>query len=140
MAGDVDWGGIFIPNVENTFVAKDREHNRVWYAAFGDPVLLFVNTTLKPFDDKRVRKAISMALDRQRIVKGAMNGYAPVLDATGLSDEADVRWKDFAIAKQATWTHYDPAQAQSALEAAGWSRARTASAALAARRCTTRST
>jgi peptide/nickel transport system substrate-binding protein len=119
MAGEVDWGSIFIPNAENTFVAKDPAHNKFWYAPFGDPVMLYANTTLKPFDDKRVRKALSMAIDRQRIVKEAMNGYAPMLDASGLSDDADLRWKDFAVVRKGTWARYDPAGAKAALDAAG---------------------
>src|SRR5262249_18731002 len=115
----VDWGSIFIPDAENTFLAKDRLHNKVWYAPYGDPVYLFLNTTKAPFDDKNVRKALSMAIDRPRILKQAMNGYAPALDATGLSDEADLAWKDFSVARQATWTRYDPEAAKGALEAAG---------------------
>jgi peptide/nickel transport system substrate-binding protein len=119
MAGEVDWGSVFIPDAENTFVAKDPVNNKIWYAPYGDPVLLYLNTTKAPFDDKSVRKALSRSIDRQRIFKQAMNGYAPILDATGLSDEADLHWKDFAVAKKGTWTRYDPAQARAELEAAG---------------------
>jgi peptide/nickel transport system substrate-binding protein len=94
-------------------------HNKVWYAAFGEPILLYFNTTKKPFDDKRVRKALSMAFDRALIAKEAMNGYAPVLDATGLSPETYLPWKDFAQVKKGTWTRYDPEQARATLDALG---------------------
>ena len=39
-----------------------------------------------PFDDTSVRKAVSMALDRPRIMREALNGYAPPADATGLAE------------------------------------------------------
>ena len=119
MDGQVDWGSIFIPNAENAFVARDPLHNKVWYAPFGEPILLYFNTTRKPFDDKRVRKALSMSFDRGRIVKEAMNGYAPALDATGLSQWTYLPWKDFAQVKKGTWTHYDPGAAKAELESAG---------------------
>jgi peptide/nickel transport system substrate-binding protein len=119
MDGQVDWGSIFIPNAESTFVARDPLHNKVWYAPFGEPILLYFNTTRKPFDDKHVRRALSMSFDRGRIVKEAMNGYAPVLDATGLSQETYLPWKDFAQVKRGTWTRYDPAAAKAELERAG---------------------
>jgi len=56
-------------------------------------VLLYLNTRQKPFDERTVRKALSMAIDRPRITREALNGYAPPADATGLA-ESQKRWKD----------------------------------------------
>jgi peptide/nickel transport system substrate-binding protein len=80
-------------------------------------VLLYVNTREKPLDDAAVRKALSMALDRARIGKDALNGYAAPADVTGLA-ESQKRWKDAALAQE-SWTRRDVAAANRLLDQAG---------------------
>ena len=46
--------------------------------------MLMLNLTKAPFDNLQVRKAISLALDRERIFKVAESGYEPVASPTGL--------------------------------------------------------
>ena len=74
LAGELDWAGLFVANVNGVFAAKDRAHNRYWFPLVGNPVVLYANTTRKPLGDPRVRKALSMAIDRPRIVREAMQG------------------------------------------------------------------
>jgi peptide/nickel transport system substrate-binding protein len=121
VGGQLDWAGLFVPDVDATFVAKDRAHNRYWFPALGNAVVLFVNSTRKPLGDASVRKALSMAIDRPRIVKEAMQGYAVPLDATGLAD-ADLRWKDPRAVNAGNWTRRDLARANALLDAAGLTR------------------
>jgi peptide/nickel transport system substrate-binding protein len=90
-----DWAANFIPDIEKTFVSKDTANNHYWFPATGATVMLYVNTTKKPFDDVNVRKAISMGINRDQIVKVAMFDYTRPADATGLSD-AYPKWKDQA--------------------------------------------
>ena len=45
-------------------------------AFWPDALHLYVNTREAPFDQALVRKALSMVLDRARISRDAMNGYA----------------------------------------------------------------
>jgi peptide/nickel transport system substrate-binding protein len=115
--GELDWAGNFVPDIENTYVAKDPT-NFHYYFVGGDAVLLYINLTLKPFDRPEVRKAISMGIDRQMIVETAMFNYVPPADATGLGDTYSV-WKDPAAVAAGTWVNYDAAAANAALDAAG---------------------
>jgi peptide/nickel transport system substrate-binding protein len=118
--GELDWASVFIPNIDAGWVAKDAARNQYWYPDFGNTVLLYLNTQTKPFDDPNVRKAVSMAIDRPKVMAEAMSGYAPPADATGLA-ESQKRWKD-AQAASAGWVKHDVAQANKLLDAAGLAR------------------
>lgn len=73
--GDIDWGGIFIPNIEASFIQKNPKHHHYWFPP-GAMISLYMNATIKPFNDIRFRKALSMAINRDSIVQTAMYGYA----------------------------------------------------------------
>jgi peptide/nickel transport system substrate-binding protein len=73
---------------------------------------LFWNTTVKPFDDERVRQAMRLIMDRQQMVDLALEGYGRVgNDMWGIFDPAYP--KDFAQRTQ------DIEQAKSLLKQAG---------------------
>lgn len=120
MKGEIDWGSNFIADIENTFVAADPENNHFWYPA-NDAIHLYVNTKVKPFDDLQVRKALSMALNRDEIVDIAAYGYPTAnFNAGGIAElygkfiDKDVteKYKDI--------TTYDPEKAQKLLDDAGY--------------------
>jgi peptide/nickel transport system substrate-binding protein len=119
--GEVDWASLFLPDIEASWVAKNPARHQYWYPDLGPTVLLHLNTRRKPFDDREVRKAISMALDRPRVMTRALSGYAPPADATGLA-ESQKRWKDAGLVTASTWTKRDLAQANRLLDAAGLAR------------------
>ena len=119
--GEVDWASLFVADVEAKWVSSDQARHQYWYPDLGPTVLLYLNTQQKPFDEPSVRKALSMALDRPRIMKEAMNGYAPAADATGLA-ESQKKWKDLELAASTRWTTHDAAQATKLLDAAGLAR------------------
>jgi peptide/nickel transport system substrate-binding protein len=116
-AGTLDWASLFLPDVEKGWVAKDPTHHQYWYPDCGPTVLLLLNTQRKPFDDRNVRKAIGLALDRPRITREALSGYVPPADASGLG-ESQKRWKDATPAAEKR----DLAAANSLLDAAGLGR------------------
>lgn len=116
VAGDVDWAGNFVPAADRTFEARDPEVNDFWSPPVESTVFLYANTTRAPFDDVRVRKGLSMAIDRELLVEAAMYGYTHPADATGLSD-AYAAWKDPTIG--ARWTAHDPEAAAALLAQAG---------------------
>jgi peptide/nickel transport system substrate-binding protein len=116
---DLDWAGNFIPAVERIHVARDPAHHGYWFPAIDAMVMLFANTTVPPFGDVRVRKALSMAIDRQRVVTVAMHGYTHPADATGLSDAYDRLRDPAAVAAGAGWMKHDPEGARRLLDEAG---------------------
>ena len=63
LSGEVDWAGNFVPDIENTYVAKGAGNYGYWFPGTGDTIMLFLNTTKAPFDNVDVRKAISKAIE-----------------------------------------------------------------------------
>ncbi len=120
VTGEVDWAGNFVPAVERTFVSRDPAHHGYWFPLTGSTVFLYANTTREPFDDPRVRRALSMAIDRQRLVDIAMYTYTRPADGTGLSQAYD-RWRDpSAVAAGRQWMRHDVAAANALLDRAGF--------------------
>ena len=83
--GTLDWATSFIPDIDNTFVAKDPEHHKYWFTP-SSLVSLQVSMTTpdennrKAFNDVNFRRALSMLIDRQTIVDIAGYGYPLVND------------------------------------------------------------
>lgn len=115
--GELDWTANFIPDIESTFVAKDPENFHYWFPPTGADVFLYLNTTIVPFDNADVRKAISLALNREQMCDIAMFGYTHPADATGLSDAFE-SIKD-ETAKNADWVGFDKDRANKMLDDAG---------------------
>lgn len=119
--GELDWTANFIPDIEETYVAKNPDHFHYWFPATGATVQLYLNTTMAPFDDPNVRKAISHAIDRDQIVQVAMYDYTHPADATGLSDAYE-KWKAAEAVKEGNWVNLDVDTANEMLDAAGLTR------------------
>ena len=119
--GELDWASLFLADIEGGWVAKNPARHQYWYPDLGPTVLLELNTRRKPFDDREVRKALSMAIDRPRITTQALKGYAAPADASGLAD-SQKRWKDAALFASASWTTHDVTLANRRLDAAGLAR------------------
>lgn len=119
--GEVDWAGNFVPAIERTYVARDPEHRGYWYPLAGQTIMLYANTARSPLSDARLRKAISMAIDRDLLVKVAMYGTSVAADATGLAG-VHAAWRDPLVAASSGWTRYDLAAANQLLDRAGYLR------------------
>ena len=116
--GEVDWAGSFVPAIDRIFVGKDRAHHHYWFPPIDGGVLLYTATTKAPYDDPRVRKALSLAIDRALVVKVGMYDYVGPADATGLND-AHRRFKDPQALAAGDWVQHDPARAEQLLDEAG---------------------
>jgi peptide/nickel transport system substrate-binding protein len=117
--GENDWAGNFINDIDKVFVAKDPEHNAYWFPTMNNDVVLYLNTTKAPFDQIEVRKAISMAIDRDKIVQVAMNNYTQPADGTGLSDAYATAKNADAVKAGEDLVKLDAAKANAMLDQAG---------------------
>jgi peptide/nickel transport system substrate-binding protein len=120
--GELDWAGHFVPAVDRTFVKRNPKDHHYWFPLIGPMVFLYANTSRPPFDNVQVRKAMSMAIDRTKVVEVAMYGYTIPGNATGLSDIFK-SWRNDKLAAQADWIRHDPAAANRLLDEAGYKKA-----------------
>ncbi|KJY86072.1 peptide ABC transporter substrate-binding protein [Vibrio neptunius] len=117
--GEIDWGSNFIASVEETFVESDKENHKFWYPA-NDAIHLYVNTKKAPFDDLRVRQALSMALDRDMIVDIAAYGYPTVNhNIGGIAELYKTHIDQDVNEKYGYLAQYDPEKAKQLLDQAG---------------------
>jgi len=116
---EVDWAGNFVPAIDRVYVGRRPRDHAYWFPLTGSTIFLYTNARRAPFDDVRVRKAISMAIDRDLLVDVALYRYSRPADATGLSD-AYAGWRDPAAVAAGDWVRHDPARAARLLEAAGY--------------------
>lgn len=116
--GDVDWSGRFIPDVKRVFVGRDPEHHEFWFPNQGGAHSLYPNNKKPPLDDVRVRKALSHAIDRKRLIKIAVYDYTRPANPAGLS-EAYKDWYRPEALPDKHWVEHDPELARSLLDAAG---------------------
>jgi peptide/nickel transport system substrate-binding protein len=115
---EIDWAGNFVPAVDRVYVARDRERHRFWFPLTGSSIFLYANTTRAPFGDRRVRKALSQAIDRDLLVDVALYRYTRPADATALSD-GYASWRDSAAVAGGDWVRHDPGAAERLLDEAG---------------------
>jgi peptide/nickel transport system substrate-binding protein len=117
--GDIDWSPQYVPNIEKTFIAKDPKNRGYWFPTVGGTIQFTLNDTKAPFNDVNVRKALSMAIDRDQIAKIGQGGYTKPSDCTGLSD-ISASWKDKSIVASCTWTKLDVDAANKLLDSSGY--------------------
>ncbi|MGH2532101.1 MAG: ABC transporter substrate-binding protein [Thermomicrobiales bacterium] len=118
VSGEIDWASHFVPDIENTYIAEDPEHFNYWFPPTGATVHLFTNTGRAPFDNPEVRKAVSLAINRDQIVDVAMYNYTHAADVTGLSD-AYPQYKTEELLASGDWVQLNVDRANELLDAAG---------------------
>ena len=111
VSGDLDVAGI--PPTMASLAKSDREVTVLDYPVLFSYALVF-NTARPPFNDSRVRRAVSLLLDRERIIETALAGYAAPASGPVPPDHPlalrEASGKDTTLAdslfKAAGWTSY----------------------------------
>lgn len=109
-AGDIDVGGI-LP--EQVGVLRANPNLKVLDGTATAEITVAMNNSRAPFNDVRVRQAITHAIDKQAIVNGAFFGYGAVI-GTHMSPS-----EPYYIDLSDTYS-YDPARARELLAEAGY--------------------
>ena len=109
-SGDLDFAGI-APTMA-ALAQRDPTMRVLDYPVLQATGLVF-NTHRAPFDDVRVRRAIGMSVDRERVVKAALAGYAAAASGPVAPDSP------FALDGASA---PDTTEADALLDAAGWRR------------------
>jgi peptide/nickel transport system substrate-binding protein len=119
-AGQLDWSGLFMPDIEKQYVAKDPAHNKYKNEAFLYVTNLVPNLSKAPFTDLAVRQAINVALDRKKIIDLAFVGLGKMPSPLGL---VLPQYQDYIAPQYANaQVEYDPGKARQILEQDGYKR------------------
>jgi peptide/nickel transport system substrate-binding protein len=115
-----DWAYAFIPNVDRTWIAPDKQHNTYWFPA-GGTIALIPNVTKAPYDNIDFRQGVSYALDRSQIADRAEQGYVKPAGQSGLLLPSQQAWLDPGLPAQGAVAQ-DRAKALQYLAKAGYTR------------------
>lgn len=119
-SGATEWTYAFIPNAKTVYQAKDPAHYKLFFPPQLSADGLWINTTVKPFDNPALRRAMAMVINRDDIFTQGEAGYfKPKVDSvTGIPTPAG----DPFIAAQykGKTATIDVAGAKAALTAAGF--------------------
>lgn len=116
--GEYDWNGMFVPSIDQAYVARDPKHNHYWFPSGGE-ISLGMNLTRAPFNDPAFRHAMAYAINRDDISKKAEFGYVKSASQTGLSVPAQASFLPSNIPNQGIFP-FDQKQSLDILEKAGY--------------------
>ncbi|MFD3494231.1 ABC transporter substrate-binding protein [Streptomyces sp. NPDC058690] len=116
--GEYDANGMFIPNVQKSYVDRDPKHHHYWYAP-GMVMSVYMNLTKAPFEDVAFRRALTSAFDRATVARKAQLGYVKTASQTGLVLPGQGDWLPPGT-KDGGRVGFDPKAAEKALTEAGY--------------------
>ena len=88
--GECEWAFAFIAEIDKVYTGKDKDHNKIFFPPNLGAHGLWINTTHKPFDDKVLRKAMNMVINRDDVFQIGESGYfyPAVTNITGIPTPA----------------------------------------------------
>jgi peptide/nickel transport system substrate-binding protein len=117
-SGQIDWAGIgWDPKYDIQFTKKDPEHYHHWFPPT-NTVMLYMNLTKAPYNDLNVRKAISLAINRDQIHAAAALYATPAHPSALLPTTKDYISTEY----QSLQFKPDIAQANQLLQQAGFTK------------------
>src|SRR5438270_1287711 len=119
-AGQAQWGGQFIPNIDTYYVAKDPKNNHYWFPPI-DNINIWFNTTVAPLNNKAVRQAFAYGIDRASVSQKGEFGYEPAGNQTGVLSPTFDGWIDKSAAGKYGYK-LDAGKAASLLQGAGFTK------------------
>jgi peptide/nickel transport system substrate-binding protein len=122
-AGQAQWGGQYIPNIDSYYIAKDPKNNHYWFPPINN-ISLWFNTTKAPFDNKAVRQAFAYAIDRASVSSKGETGYEPAGNQTGVLLPTFQSWYDKTDADKYGYA-FNTSKAQSMLQSASFPTSKT---------------
>jgi len=117
--GNVDWAGMFIPNIKGLFVNHDAKHNNYWFPP-GNVTGVYLNLKNPLLSQLAVRQAISLGINRMPLATEGEYGYTQPASPTGLVLPNNQAWLDPSISKSQLSYQYNPTQAEKILQKAGF--------------------
>jgi peptide/nickel transport system substrate-binding protein len=119
--GAAQWGGQFIPDIDNFYVNKDKANNHYWFAPVTNVALYPNLDKSKPTGNLAVREAIALAVDRAQVSKIGESGYQPAANQTGIVLPTFKDYYDKAAADAAGYGTPNVDKAKQLMASAGYS-------------------
>jgi peptide/nickel transport system substrate-binding protein len=117
-SGKFDWSYNYLPDVQQTYVAKSPSTRTYWFPP-GGTIGLFLNLTKAPYNNVDFRKGLSLALDRPAIAQKAVNGYTGAASLSGMILPNEEKWLDPSLPSKGVVAH-DAASAKTEFAKAGY--------------------
>ncbi|CAM3834386.1 ABC transporter substrate-binding protein [Kibdelosporangium persicum] len=73
--GQAEWSYVFIPNPQAVYTSKDPKNYKLWFPAALGVHGLVINTKIAPWDNKYLRRAVNMVVNRDDIFTQGEAGY-----------------------------------------------------------------
>lgn len=118
---NADWSFLFVPDVKQSWVAKNPAENKMWWPVTNTNIL-YLNTQKAPFDSTTVRKAIALAIDKEALVQKAYYGIGTTGNPTGVIPAQQSEWLDPSLSASVASYSYDVSKAQQMLSQAGYTK------------------
>ncbi|MGI8521793.1 MAG: ABC transporter substrate-binding protein [Nocardioides sp.] len=95
-SGKFDWSYNYLPDVDKTYVSRDKAHNTYWFPP-GGTIGLFMNLTKAPYSNVHFRRGVNLAINRDTIAEEAVDGYTTGASQSGLVLPNLQKWLDSSI-------------------------------------------
>lgn len=120
-AGQIDWCGGFIQDIDKQFISKDRAHNHYINESQALITNLVPNLDKSVLADPAARKAVSQAINRDQLLQQAFSGYGKPVSVTELPIPllSDYIKPDYQSSPLLT---YNASTAGQTLQQAGWAK------------------